>query len=92
MAYQQNQNQQNMAQTEVAKSPGRISQILATQDLIGLEIGTISGQQQQFNQQQQQFSQQQQGNQQQQSSGQQSELEQSQGQMSRILADQARQQ
>ena len=27
--------------TEVAQSPGRISQILATQNLIGLEIGTL---------------------------------------------------
>lgn len=84
MPYQQNQGQQNFAaNTEVAKAPGRISQILATQDLIGLEIGAISGQQQQINQQQQIY-------QQQQISGQ-SELEQSQGQMSRILANQAQQ-
>lgn len=90
MSYQQNPDQQNFAaSTEVAKSPGKISQILATQDLIGLEIGTISGQQQQSNQQQ--ISQQQQINQQQQISGQQSELEQAQGQMSQLLANQARQ-
>lgn len=77
MHYQQNQGQQNSAAaTEVAKSPGRISQILATQDLVGLEIGAISGQQQAAVPGQ---------------SGQ-SELEQSQGQMSRILSNQARQQ
>ncbi len=77
MPYQQNQGQQNpAATTEVAKSPGRISQILATQDLIGLEIGAISGQQQASTVPGQSS---------------QSELEQSQGQMSKILANQVRQ-
>lgn len=76
-------NQYNFeAATEVAQSPGRISQILATQNLIGLEIGTLG--QYQGNYQQNA------GNLQQNAQNQ-LEINQSAGQMSQILAKQSQQ-